>query len=189
MFYFRVLGLETRFNAGFCHLSSCQEINFLMPLSFHLSNRWHQLFCWWSYGQAFSVDFSGLQQLARFGVGQQRSQQMLSSQLLLQRSRTIGGITSMSQNRRQQSKEYSEEHILKFLGDSTFHRTCWDRTRKILMPDCHCDYFFPLGWCVLENCFHSSKSGREGTEKTPNNRNEQVSGKYSAQASIMVSIQ
>lgn len=57
----------------------------------------------------------------------------------------------MSKNRREQSKEYSEEHILKFLGDSTFHRTCWDRTRKILMPDYHCDYFFPLGWCVLEN--------------------------------------
>ena len=62
-----------------------------------------------------------------------------------------GSSTSMNQDRRDQSKEYLEGHILNVLRCSIFHRTCWDRTRKILMPDCHCDYFFPSGWCVLGN--------------------------------------
>lgn len=137
--------------------------------------------------QASSTDLSGLQLRARSGMGPWS----LSSWLLLWISRATGGITSVLLKRRQQSINYSEEHILEFFGGSVFPRACWGVTRKILVPDCHCDYFFSLRLvCSGKRIFHLSNNGRKGTKKTsPNNRNEQESVKwYSAWANIMVDI-
>lgn len=58
---------------------------------------------------------------------------ILATALEVKDTGNITNITSMCQNTREPLKEQLEEHILNFWGGSVFQRTCWDRTRKILM--------------------------------------------------------